>query len=110
MNAKIERRGGARLNSGPKPKLFSVRQLKKAIREVDRRAKTEGKTLIGGVLDIFYDDRTVPAVKLQAAKLILDRTMIQVSEGGDADKSIGPTVYLPAQRPVLTALDGGKTV
>jgi hypothetical protein len=106
--AKIERRGGARPNSGPKPEPLSAKQLRLVLREVRRRAKTEGKTITGGLLDIFYDDETPAGFRISAAKLIWDKTMIQVSEGSEADKNLGPAVYLPEHRPTLKSIEGGK--
>ena len=110
MQQKQERRGGARPNSGPKPESLSAKQLMVMLREVKRRAKREGKTITGGLLDIFYGKETPEGLKITAAKLLLDKTMIQVSEGSDADKALGPSVFLPQQHPRLTAIEGGKKV
>ena len=101
-------RGGARPNSGPKPEPLSAKQLRLMLREVTRRAKKEGKTVTGGLVDMFYSGTTSDTVKVTVAKLILDKTMIQVSEGGEADKQLGPAVFLPEQRPSLAAVDGKK--
>jgi hypothetical protein len=109
MNAKVERRGGARPGSGPKPETLSARQLKMLLREVKRRAKKEKKTVIGGLLDIFYGVETSANLKIQAGKLILDKTLIQVSEGGAADRSLAPALFLPEKHPRLTAINGGKS-
>jgi hypothetical protein len=106
---KQERRGGARPNSGPKPEALSAKQLKLMLREVRKRAKKEGKTITGGLLDIFYAEKTADTVKITAAKLLLDKTMIQVTEGGETDKALGPAVYLPGQRPALSVVEGKKT-
>lgn len=105
---KQDGRGGARPNTGPKPEPLSAKQLRLMLREVKRRAKKEGKTITGGILDIFYSKSTADALKLTAGKLLLDKTMIQVSEGGETDKALGPAVFLPEQRPVLTSIEGKK--
>lgn len=109
VTPKRDNRGGARPNSGPKPEPLSAKQLRLVLREVRRRAKKEGKTITGGLLDIFYDKDTPAGFRISAAKVIWDKTMIQVSEGGEADKTLGPSIYLPEQRPVLNVVQGGKS-
>ena len=42
-------------------------------------------------------------------KLYLDKMLISVSEGGEADKEGGPAVYLPAQRPQLETVKNEET-
>ncbi|HEU4343772.1 MAG TPA: hypothetical protein VFU31_19650 [Candidatus Binatia bacterium] len=88
---------------------MSARQLRLILREVKRRAKKEGKTIIGGLLDVFYSDETSATLKIQAGKLILDKTLIQVSEGGEADRNLGPAFFLPEKHPRLKSIDGGKS-
>src|SRR5688572_3482077 len=105
---KIEHRGGARPNSGPKPEALSTKQLRSVLREVRKRAKKEGKTIAGGLLDIFYDQTASANFRISAAKLLWDKTMIQVSEGGEADKALGPAVFLPEHRPQLSVIEGKK--
>jgi hypothetical protein len=70
------------------------------LREVKRRAKREGKTVMGGLLDIFYSEETAPTLKVQTGKLILDVTTVQVSEGSEGDKIRRPQVYMPAEDPL----------
>jgi hypothetical protein len=108
MSEKVERRGGARPNSGPKPQTLSARQLELMVKEVKRRARREKKTVMGVMLDLVYGQSTSDTLKIQAAKLILDKTTIQVGEGGEADKALGPAVFLPEQRPTLKSIEGGK--
>src|SRR3990167_7185517 len=106
--AKTENRGGARAGAGRKPEALSASQLRSVLREVKRRAKKEKKTITGGLLDMFYSLEEPSNIRISAAKLIWDKTMIQVSEGSEADRALGPSVFLPEHRPVLTAIEGGK--
>jgi hypothetical protein len=109
METKQERRGGARPNSGPKPEALSAKQLQVMLREVRKRARKQKKTVTGVLLDIVYDEKLSANFRISASKLILDKTMIQVSEGSDGDKQLGPAVYLPGQRPALSLVEGKKT-
>lgn len=70
----------------------------------ETRAKKEGKTLFEVVLDWIYDPAQSIKDRQTAMKLYLDKMLIAVSEGGEADKEGGPAVYLPAQRPQLEAV------
>ena len=70
----------------------------------DAKAKKTGKTIFDICLGWIYDE-DLPLDRRQAAwKLYCDKMLIQVSEGGEADKALGPAMYLPEKRPVLTAI------
>jgi hypothetical protein len=67
----------------------------------EKRAKREGRTIFDVLLDFIYGEDVNSKDKLAASKLYLDKMMISVSEGGEADQALGPAVYLPEQRPDL---------
>lgn len=94
--------GGARPNSGPKSNKPTVteRQVKRMLAEAMARAKKEGKTIDGVLLDIIYDaDGKVPD-KLAAIKLFKDFTMAKTSESNVNVKKVnGPAIGLPASKP-----------
>ena len=96
-----ENRGGARPNSGPKRQNLSVRQIREMRKTADKRAKKEGKTLYDILLDFSYDADLSVKDRQASIKLYLDKMHISVSEGGEADKAIGPSIYLPEQKPKL---------
>jgi hypothetical protein len=101
---KIENRGGARPNSGPKPQALSVRQVDAMLKAADDRAKSEKKTLDDILLDFAYDAELSAKDRLASIKLFKDFSAVKITEGGDADQELGPAVYLPEQRPVLKAV------
>ena len=104
MTAKKENRGGARPNSGPKAQTVSATQLKAMQEAADAKAKEEGKTLFDVCLDWVYD-KDLKIDRRQAAwKMYCDKMLIQASEGGEADKTLGPSIYLPEQKPTLAAV------
>ena len=99
-----ENRGGARPNSGPKPQTVSATQLKEMRDEAEKAAKEHGKTLFQVCLDWIFD-KDLKIDRRQAAwKMYTDKMLIQASEGGEADKTLGPSIYLPEQKPTLAAV------
>ncbi len=104
MTAKKENRGGARQGSGPKAQTVSAAQLKEMRAAAEKKAKDEGKSLFDVCLDWIYD-KDIKIDRQQAAwKMYMDKFLIQASEGGDADKTLGPSIYLPKQKPTLAAV------
>ena len=104
MTAKKENRGGARPGSGPKAQTVSVSQLKEMREAAAEFAKEHGKTLFQVCLD-WIGDESLKIDRRQAAwKMYTDKMLIQVSEGGEADKTLGPSIYLPEQKPTLAAV------
>ena len=74
-------------------------------------AKKYGKDLDDVLLEIALDPNGKAKDKLAAIKVFKDFTMAKISEGGEADKSLGPAVFLPTQHPrgpTLAAVDGEK--
>ena len=99
-----ENRGGARPNSGPKRQTLSVRQIREMRKAAEKRAKQEGKTLYDILLDFSYDNDLSVKDRQASIKLYLDKMHISVSEGGETDKALGPSIYLPEQKPILAAV------
>lgn len=101
--------GGARPGSGQKQKTLSVRQVEAMLEAAEERAKKEGRTLDQVLLDIIYAVDTPRKEVLAAIKLWKDKTMAQITEGGEADRDLGPAFFLPEKHPRLKAVDGGKS-
>lgn len=106
---KKENRGGARPGAGRKPLSLSAQQIKDMREAAEKRAKKEGKTLFEVLLDWIYDAELGIKDRQNAMKLYMDKMLIAVSEGGEADKELGPAVYLPGQRPQLEAVKAEET-
>ena len=70
----------------------------------EKRAKQEGKTLYDILLDFSYDAGLSVKDRQASIKLYLDKMHISVSEGGETDKALGPSIYLPEQKPVLASV------
>jgi len=108
---KQDGRGGARPGAGRPPgktETLSVRQVKEMRQTAERLAKKHGRTIFEVLGDWVYDTELNTKDRMPAAKLYLDKMMISVSEGGEADKNAGPAVFLPEMRPNLELVDGGK--
>lgn len=101
---KPDGRGGRREGSGRHPVALSATQLQEMRAAAATAAKKEGKTLFEVLLGWIYDSELAIKDRQTAMKLYLDKMLISVSEGGDADKALGPAMYLPEQRPVLQSV------
>ena len=120
-NQKQENRGGKREGAGRKPgyspgrETLSVRQVKDMRAKMAERVKITGKNeddlLIdwiqavdaeGTAVDIGLKDR------IACVKLWKEYTAPRITEGGEADRVVGPAVFLPKQHPRLEVIDGGK--
>lgn len=105
MQTKRENRGGVRQGAGrPTKQPLSQNQLIKLMATANAYAKKHGKTVEEILLDMIYgfstDDRFGDKDRLSAIKMFMDRTYINISEGGEADKALSePSVYLPERRP-----------
>ncbi len=122
MTAKKENRGGARPNSGPKPSSLSANQVKALLRTVKKYAKEYGKTIDDILLDFAYGVTVMPLVdkdgtvldlikktvstrdRIASIKIVKDLSAPKISEGGEADRTLGPSIYLPEQKPTLAAV------
>lgn len=74
-----------------------------------KKAEETGKTIDDLLLALIYDEETSKKDFLAAVKLWKDKTMAQITEGGDADRQLGPALFLPEKHPRLKAIDGGKS-
>ena len=108
MKTKRETRGGARPNSGPKPFSLSASQVKALLRTVKKFTKEHGKSIDDVLVGMIYDENITDNNRLAAIKLVKDLSAPKISEGGAADKFLGPAVFLPTKHPRLE-LFGGST-
>lgn len=109
---KPDNRGGARLGAGRKPgptSTLSTYQVAKMFRLARKYAKLHKKTVDEVLLDFIYGAQEKTSDRLASIKLWKDCTMPRISEGGEADKALGPAVFLPEQRPKLGVIEGGKS-
>lgn len=98
---KPDARGGARVGAGRKPGAFSVARMQELMDEVRAREKLEGRSLLSILLDEAFSKK---ATRLAAARYILDKTTVAVTEGGESDRELGPAFYLPEKRPQIVAV------
>ncbi len=104
MTAKKENRGGARPNSGPKPFSLSASQVKALLRTVKKFAKQYGKSIDDVLVEMVYAEKITDNNRLAAIKLVKDLSAPKISEGGEADRTLGPSIYLPEQKPTLATV------
>lgn len=115
--SKTEHRGGKRAGAGRKSgrEPLSVRQVTEMRAKMAARAKITGKDendiLIdwiqaqaadGTLVDIGIRDR------IACMKLWKEYTSPKITEGGDADKIVGPAIFLPEEHPRLELIHGDK--
>lgn len=109
---KIENRGGARENSGPKKQTLSVRQVQEMLEKAKEYAEKYKKTIDEVLLDFVYNPESKDADRLAAIKLFKTYTIAKLQEGGETDQQLGPAFFLPDQRPdpaSFQVINGGKT-
>ena len=99
-----ENRGGKREGAGRKPETLSGRQVKEMLKTAKEWAKEQGKTIDDILMYIIYDKKTNDNSRLAAIKLFKEYTIAKIQEGGEMDKVLGPTIYLPEQKPTLAAV------
>ena len=108
---KQENRGGARPNTGPKPgtlRTLSASQVQKMLRTAKKWAKRTGKSIDDVLCSIIYNDEAKNSDRLAGIKVFKEYTAAKLQEGGEADKALGPALYLPEQRPSLSAVKTDK--
>jgi len=105
---KVERRGGSRPNTGPKPQTLSANQVLKMLRKARKWAKKMGKDIDDILLGFIYDENGKMVERTACIKLWKEYTIAKMAEGGQTDKGLGPAVFLPEQRPQLGVVAGGK--
>lgn len=107
----VENRGGARPGSGRKPgsrETLGFRQVKKLLELEDKRHRKHGYGVADIILDAAYDAEATRRDRHAACKLWMDLTVVRVSEGSEADQALGPAVFLPEHRPVLSVVPSDK--
>jgi len=107
MNTKKDNRGGARPNSGPKPFSLSASQVKELLRTVKKFTKKHGKSIDDVLVSMVYDENITDNNRLAAIKLVKDLSAPKISEGGAADRQLGPAVFLPKKHPRLEVVGTG---
>ena len=103
--------GGARPNSGPKRDInrtLATYQVAKMLRKAKKLPKLRGRDIDDILLEVIYSKQDSPRDVLAAIKIFKDLTMPKISEGGETDKTLGPAVFLPEQRPTLMAVKTDK--
>ncbi len=101
---KKENRGGRRAGAGAKPQTLSGRQIQAMLNKAKKWAKEQGKDIDDILLFLIYNSKTTDRDRLASIKLWKDYTMARISEGGEADRQLGPSIYLPEQKPILAAV------
>ena len=101
MKTKQENRGGARPGSGPKPFSLSASQVNELLRTVKKFTKEHGKSIDDVLVSMVYDENITDNNRLAAIKLVKDLSAPKISEGGSADRQLGPAVFLPEKHPRL---------
>lgn len=112
IKLKADNRGGYRPGSGRKPigtTPLSQIQVKRMLRKGRKWAREHGKDVDDWLLTVIYGADTKDSDRIAAIKLWKDHTTVKISEGGAADKALGPAIFLPEQHPALTAVQGGKS-
>ena len=107
MASKNPNYGGKREGAG-RPlgrETLSVRQSVEFEEAATALAKEYGYTMSEGVGRMFYDPDASRRDKLSAANLFWKYSVIVGSEGGGADKIVGPAVFLPEKHPRLELVD-----
>lgn len=102
---KVERRGGFRPGSGRKPTIktgLSAYQVAKMLRKAKKMASRVGKDIDDVLLEFIYHADGRVQDRLAAIKLWKEYAQIKPSEGGEADKQLGPAVFLPEHHPRLS--------
>ncbi len=110
--AKNPDHGGKREGAGRPSETLSVRQVKAMRAKMEDRSKITGKDendiLIDWIqardednvsIDIGIRDR------IACVKLWKEYTSPKITEGGEADKVVGPAVFLPKRHPRLELVD-----
>ena len=107
LNNKDENRGGPREGAGRPKETLSQGQLREMLQKCkDYANANEGRTpddyllmIIHGDADGMGEEKIVLKDRLAAIKLWKDNVTIPVSEDSNVDRELGPTIYLPEERP-----------
>lgn len=101
--------GGARVGAGRKSAPLSQSQVKRLLRRVQKDARERGKHYHEVLIEIIHGAEERSADKIAAIKHLDDLLIPRIQEGGEADKALGPAIFLPEHRPPqLDLINGGK--
>ena len=101
--------GGKREGAGRKPETLSGFQVHEMLMTAKKWAKDQGKTIDDILMYIVYDKKTTDNARLAAIKLFKDYTIPKIKEGGEADKTLAPAVFLPGKNPRLELVKDAST-
>jgi hypothetical protein len=107
-NQKKDKRGGKREGAGRPSEALSVRQAKEFEKTAKKLADEFGLPMSEVIGRHVYDPNASLKDIQTAANLFWKYSIIPASEGGEADKAIGPVVFLPEKHPRLGLVDGSK--
>ena len=112
---KKDNRGGKREGAGRPQEPLSVRQVRDMRDKMADRAKVTGKDENDILIDFLQgrDAKNQPIDigirdRIACLKLWKEYTSPKITEGGEADKVVGPAIFLPEEHPRLEVIDGGK--
>ncbi len=100
--------GGKREGAGRPKKSLSVIQVEDLLKCIKYREKLADTTINDVLLDfVLAQDRSGTPIKIgirdraSCIKMVKDLTSPKITEGGETDKALGPSIYLPEQKPKL---------
>ena len=121
-NQKSDGRGGKREGAGrkkgysPGREALSVRQVQEMREKMKARAQVTGKDendiLIDWIQATDVEGKSIEIGirdRIACLKLWKEYTSPKITEGGEADMSVGPAVFLPDQHPRLELVDVGSS-
>jgi hypothetical protein len=88
---------------------LSAFSVAKMLRKARKASRKHGRDVDDVLLAFVYDEKAKPTERLAAIKLWKEYTSPKISEGGEADKTLGPEVFLPQHRPTLSVVETKKT-
>lgn len=91
--------GGRREGAGRPKQTISAEQIEKMILKAKKYADERGIDLDDLLLEIAYDKQMAPKDRIACIKVYKEYTIAKMQEGGEADKDLGPGIYLPGEKP-----------
>jgi hypothetical protein len=91
--------GGRREGAGAKKQTLSAFQVQQMLDKAKEYAEKYGKSVDDILLTFIYDEKASLKDRAACIKLWKEYTIAKLSEGGEADKNLGPGIYLPEERP-----------
>lgn len=96
--------GGAREGAGRPKETLSAQQVRLMLQKAKVYSEKYGKEIDEILLDFIYDEGSSKRERAQCIKLWKEYTMARLQEGGEADRQLGPAVFLPEHHPRLKAV------